>query len=48
MRHLVDLQETIYGAVNNDTQEMFYNTWIEVEYRLDIPDVINGSDVEAY
>ncbi|KAJ4439097.1 hypothetical protein ANN_15054 [Periplaneta americana] len=31
-----DLQERIYAAVNNVTPQMLHNTWVEVEYRLDI------------
>ena len=36
VRDLADLQERIYVAVNNVTPQMLYNTWVEVEYRLDI------------
>ena len=34
---LADFQERIYAAVNNVTPQMLHNTWVEVEYRLDIP-----------
>ncbi|KAJ4432019.1 hypothetical protein ANN_20633 [Periplaneta americana] len=36
VRDLADLQERIYAAVNNVTPQMLHNTWVEVEYRLDI------------
>ena len=31
-----ELQERIYTAVNNVTSQMLHNTWVEVEYRLNI------------
>ncbi|KAJ4451541.1 hypothetical protein ANN_03006 [Periplaneta americana] len=46
VRDLADLQERIYAAVNNVTPQMLHNTWVEVEYRLDISRVTNGSHVE--
>ena len=33
---LADLQVRIYAAVNNVTQQMLHNTWVEFEYRLEI------------
>ena len=42
-RDLAGLQERIYAAVNNVTPQMLHNTWVEVEYRLDIPRVTNGA-----
>ncbi|KAJ4435559.1 hypothetical protein ANN_18175 [Periplaneta americana] len=45
---LADLQERIYAAVNNVTPQMLHNTWVEVEYRLDISRATNGSHVEVY
>ena len=33
---LADLQERFYAAVNIVTPQMRHNTWVEVEYRLDI------------
>ena len=36
VRDLADLQERIYAAVNNVTPQMLHNTWVEVEYQLDI------------
>ena len=44
---LADLQQRIYAVVNNITQQMFRNTWVEVEYRLDISRATNGSHVEV-
>ena len=35
-------------AVNNVALQMFHNTWVEVEYRLDISCATNGSHVEVY
>ena len=34
--NLADLQERIYAAVNNVTPQMLHNTWVEVDYQLDI------------
>ncbi|KAJ4426428.1 hypothetical protein ANN_27242 [Periplaneta americana] len=48
VRDLADLQERIYAAVNNVTPQMLHNTWVEVEYRLDISRATNGSHVEVY
>ena len=48
VRDFADLQERIYVAVNNVTSQMLLNTWVEVEYRLDIPRATNGSHVEVY
>ncbi|KAJ4428941.1 hypothetical protein ANN_25937 [Periplaneta americana] len=48
VRDLADLQERIYAAVNNVTPQMLHNTWVEVEYRLDISRATNGSHVEIY
>ena len=45
---LADLQERIYAAVNSVTLQMLHNTWVEVEYRLDISRATNGSHVEVY
>ena len=36
VRDLVHLQEKMYVAVSSVTPQMLHNTWIEVEYRLDI------------
>ncbi|KAJ4428453.1 hypothetical protein ANN_24490 [Periplaneta americana] len=47
VRDLADLQERIYAAVNNVTPQMLHNTWVEVEYRLDISRATNGSHVET-
>ena len=46
--NLADLQEQIYAAVNNVTPQMLHNTWVEVEFRLDISRATNGSHVEVY
>ncbi|PSN56423.1 hypothetical protein C0J52_09516, partial [Blattella germanica] len=43
-----DLQERIHAAVNNVTLQMLHNTWVEVEYRLDISSATNRSHVEVY
>ena len=43
---LADLQERIYAAVNNVTQQILHNTWVEVEYQLDISHVTNGNYVD--
>ena len=43
---LADLQERIYAAVI--TPEILRNTWVEIEYRLDISHASNGSHVEVY
>lgn len=48
VRDLADLQERICTAVNNVTPQMLHNTWVEVEYRLDISRATNGSHVEVY
>ena len=48
VRNLADLQEIIYAAVNNVTPPMLHNTWVEVEYRLNLFRVTNGSHVEVY
>ncbi|PSN51192.1 hypothetical protein C0J52_06066 [Blattella germanica] len=45
---LAELQERIHAAVNNVTLQMLHNTWVEVEYRLDISRTTNGSHVEVY
>ena len=45
---LADLQERIYAAVNNVTPQMLHNTWVEIDYRLDISRATNGSHVEVY
>ena len=45
---LADLQERIYATINNVTPEMLHNTWVKVEYRLDIFRATNGSHVEVY
>ena len=45
---LADLEERIYAAVNNVTRQKLHNTWDEVEYRLGISLVANGSHVEVY
>ena len=36
LRDLADLQERIHAAVNNVTPQMRQNTWVEIEYWLDI------------
>ena len=36
VRDLADLQKIIYAALNNVTPQILHNTWIKVEYRLDI------------
>ena len=43
---LADLQERIY-AVNNVIPQMLHNTWVVVEYRLDISRESNGNHVEV-
>ena len=43
VRDLADLQEGIYAAGNNVTPQTLHNTWIEVEYRLDISHATNGN-----
>ena len=48
IRGLVGLQEIIYSAVKNVTRQMLHNTWVEVEYRLDISRAINGSHVDVH
>ena len=45
---LADLKERTYAAINNVTPEMLRNTWVDVEYRLDISHATNGSHVEVY
>ena len=45
---LADLQQIIYAAVNNVTLQMLKNTWVKVEYLLDISRATNGSHVEVY
>ena len=45
---LADLQERIYAAVNNVTPQMLENTYVEIEYRLDISLAINGKHVDVY
>ena len=42
------LKERFYAAVNSVTPQMLHNTWVEVEYRLDIPRATNGSHVEVH
>ena len=46
--NLADLQQRIYAAVNNVIPQMLHNTWVEVEYRLDISRATNISHVEVY
>ena len=48
IRDLEDLQERIYAALNNVIPQTFHNTWIEVEYRLDISHASNRSHVQVY
>ncbi|KAJ4440831.1 hypothetical protein ANN_10677 [Periplaneta americana] len=48
VRDLADLQERLYAAVNNVTPQMLHNTWLEIEYRLDISRATNGSHVKVY
>ena len=48
IRDLAGLQERIYAAVNEVTPQMLHNTWVEIEYRLDISRATNGSHVEVY
>ena len=48
VRDLSDLQERIYTAVSNVTPQMLHNTWVEVEYRLEIFRATNGSRIEVY
>ena len=45
---LLDLQERIYAAVNNVTPQILHNTWVEVEYRLDISRATNASHLEVH
>ena len=45
---LADLQERINAAVNSVTPQMLHNTWVEVQYQLDISRATNGSHVEVY
>ena len=47
VRDLVDLQERIYAALNNIAPQMLRNTWVEVEYLLDISRATNVSHVEV-
>ena len=39
---LAGLQERIYAVVNSVTPQMLRNTWVEVEYCLDIFRATNG------
>ena len=48
VRDLADLQEIIYAAVNNVTPQALHNTWVKVEYWLDIAHGNSGSHVEVY
>ena len=48
MHDLADSEERIYAAVSNITPQMLDNTWVQVEYRLDISRATNGSHVEVY
>ena len=43
-----NLQERIYAAVKNVTLQMLHNTWVKVEYRLEVSPATNGSHVEVY
>ena len=45
---LSHLQERIYANINILTPQMFHNTWVEVEHRLEISCATNGSHVEVY
>ena len=45
---MADLQERIYATVNNATPQVLHNTWVEVEYWLEISHATNGSHVEVY
>ena len=47
VRDLTDLEERIYAGFNHVTPQMLHNTWVEVEYRLDISHATNGSHVEV-
>ena len=42
------LMKRMYVVLNNATPEKLHNTWVKVEYRLDISRATNGSDVEVY
>ena len=45
---LADLQERNYAAVSNVTPQILHNTWVRVEYRLDISCATDERHVEVY
>ena len=48
VHNFADLQEKIYATVNNVTPQLLHNTWVEVEYQLDISHATKGSHVQVY
>ena len=48
LRDLADLEEIIYATVNSVTPQMLHNTWVEVEYMLDISCATNGNNVDVH
>ena len=45
---MAHLEKRIYATVNNVTSQMLHNTWVKVEYWLDIFHATNGSCVDVY
>ena len=48
VRDMADLQGKIYVAANKASPQLLQNTWVEVEYRLDISRVTNEAMVSFH
>jgi hypothetical protein len=48
LQDLRDLQARIVEAVGTITLDMLLQTWVELDYRLDILHITNGAQVEVY
>ena len=48
VRDISDLQQRIIEAHDAVTVDMLARTWLEIEYRLDIPRATDGAHVEVY
>ena len=48
VRDVSDLQQRIIEALDIVSVDMLARTWLEIEYRLDIPRATDGAHVEVY
>lgn len=48
VQDVCDLRHRITEAINSVTPDMLHNTWIEIEYRLDILRATNGAHIEMH